>query len=160
VTKKRLCNSVAEVVDAVRDVATRNRSFIDVLDVVAHSEGMGVQLVGGEVLFSYDGTGRLIARALRPFLTTNARVRLFGCYTAESDGRALLSMLRQAFGGSVVVYGTIQGVADNLFLPTGFDQAYDNQLFSSTEAETTLAPDLLTQGLVEQAFWDGIAVKG
>jgi hypothetical protein len=138
VVHKRWCLSPADLLKEVRGAVEHNVALIDTLDLCSHSLGGGIVMEGG-TLFSPDGTGHLIARSLRPFLTTDARVRLLSCDSASAlgEGRNLLLMLRQAFGGSIVVYGTTEAVSVGQFTNKGFDQLQDDILYSSTEAETT-----------------------
>ena len=147
--KKAQALGAIELLERVKHVVTCTNQLIDTLDIYAEG-GEGFLLLDQEKLFGSDGTGWLIAASLRPFLTTDARVRLLGCLTAEADGRALLSMLRQAFGGSVVVYGTNWSVSENDFDEGGFDQTQDTTLFSSTEAEAMPPPTKMAKQ-VEQA---------
>ena len=104
------CDSPRELVSTVRDVVRRTGQMIDVLDLYDHADS-GVQEMGEGILFDYTGTGREIARALRPLLTRDARVRLLGCKTALGPhGQRLLTWLREELGQSIVVYGTISPV--------------------------------------------------
>src|SRR4051812_25346463 len=77
------CSSPLELLPTVRDHAARF-GVIDTLDLFDHG-GNGHLFMGNRVLFNDDGTGRLIARWLRPLLTPDARVRLLGCETAVGE---------------------------------------------------------------------------
>ena len=156
--KKLQCKSPNEVVKKVRGAALSSQ-VIDTLDFFDHATP-GCVRMGNDILFMHDGTGRLIARALRPLLTTHARVRLLGCETAQgSEGQQLLSMLSEEFGDSVVVYGTIAPTeSDDHFDSDGFKRSAEEfLLFSAAEAAKQLAPDFPTR-LHERLSW--YAVNG
>ncbi|APR84942.1 Hypothetical protein A7982_10291 [Minicystis rosea] len=147
----RRCRAVRDFVNTVRKVAFEGAQPIDILDVFDHA-GPGQQTLAGDVLFSHLGTGRMIARALRPLLTVDARVRLLGCETAVGpDGRQLLQILREELGGSIVVYGTIERVEADVDKVHEFDERgfkkerEDGFLFSSTEAMQRVAPSHSTR---------------
>lgn len=133
------CRSPDEVVPRARDIA--RKGMIDVLDFVDHGDD-GRFRMGINMLFNDSGTGRQIARALRPLLTPNARVRLLGCETALGEsGQRLLMMLQREFGDGVAVYGTLCRITHQQFGPHGFQKRYEERfLFSATEAATRLAP--------------------
>jgi hypothetical protein len=115
--------------------------MIDVLDIHDHGKP-GHIYMGDDYLFHYNGTGRLIARSLRPLLTTDARVRLLGCLTAcGAQGQQLLTMLKEELG-TAVIYGTNALIDASRFGSGGFDRRWDDSfLFSSTDAVTRIAPD-------------------
>jgi hypothetical protein len=138
--KVEQCSSPSALVKTVRGVARTNSRMIDALDLYDHGAS-GHLYMGDEKLFVQDGTGRLIARALRPLLTPDARVRLLGCETAVGDdGRALLLMLREELGRAVI-YGTLRNVYPKHFDHGGFRVRWDDTfLFSSTEAAMRPVP--------------------
>jgi Domain of unknown function (DUF4347) len=142
------CCSPDALAQTVRSVASASHTPVDTLDLFDHGGG-GFLWMGEQKLFIQDGTGLSIARALRPLLTIDARVRLLGCETAVgAAGRALLTMLREALGGSVVVYGTVTTTDSTNFDHTGFRKIDEERiLFSSTEAATATAPSALARGI-------------
>lgn len=135
------CWSPQQLVPTVRGVAVERNMLVDTLDLVDHG-GSGALFMGDDYLFRSDGTGLVLAQALRPLLTTDARVRLLDCNTATYDaGRTLLRTLRKAFGGSVVVHGTIVSLFYYNFGRSGFKKNLEDKfLFSSTDAELRIAP--------------------
>src|SRR5262249_29455086 len=76
--KVERCSSPMQLVRKVRKVALDNGAMIDILDLYDHG-GSGHILMGDDVLFDDRGVGLPVARALRPLLTPDARVRLLGC---------------------------------------------------------------------------------
>jgi hypothetical protein len=136
----RRCKSPEQLIGRVREVAAANGP-IDVLDIHDHGKRGHLRL-GTGLLFHHEGAGLHLARALRPYLTPDARIRLLGCETAVGDeGRRLLSMLRDELGGAIVIYGTLATIVPDSFEEGVFlKSSEDVYLFSSTEAMRREAP--------------------
>jgi hypothetical protein len=153
------CDFPREVVGVVREVAAERRSMISTLDFYDHGES-GHLRMGSDTLFSHRGTGRMIARMLRPLLAPDARVRLLGCNCAVGQpGRDLLLMLHEEFGPGVAVFGAIRPIDADDF-PSGiFDRLEEEVcLFSSTEAASRIAPDIAARN-EEVAVWCAAVVR-
>ncbi len=143
------CRDESDLLKAVAHHG-RSESRIDILDIFDHG-GPGVQNLGGDVLFSSDGSrssklvGESAAINMRPHLSDVAQIRLLGCLTTGGDGvkgRFLLLKLARALGGNRVVFGTIEKIDHKSFGPDGFPpEMNDSFLFSSFAALDGLAPD-------------------
>lgn len=129
------CRAPGELVQTVRSIVLRHRQPIDRLDIFDHGRG-GKQTIADEDLWDYKGQGKHIAQALRLYFTSDAHVRLLGCVTSKGEnGRELLNMLDDAFGGHIVVHGTIKIVRHEHFDSRGFKAQHEEEfLFSSTQA--------------------------
>jgi hypothetical protein len=137
----RRCMSTKGFAKIVYEVALEYGP-ISTLDLYDHG-AQGYIRMGNGVLFDADGTGSEIAQQIQPLLAAHAQVRLLSCESAVGEaGRALLRSLQGAFGGSIVVYGTIGTVSLRQFNRTGFikKNIEEQYLFSSTAAAKDIAP--------------------
>lgn len=151
--KLRRCTSPRELVRTVRSAVLEHRQPIETLDIFDHGRS-GVQTIADEVLWDHMGKGDEIARALKLYLTHDAHVRLLGCVTSDGDkGWELLRKLDEAFGGCIVVHGTIKIVKHRHFDARGFKPEHDEEfLYSSTQARTK-RPPTETERIEQLSSW-------
>lgn len=136
------CRGVEDLLVILHRIHQRSGP-IDLLDIVDHGHA-GQMLLGDDTLFEFTGNmltvGADLPSRLRPYLVEDASLRLLGCKTAlGARGRAMLVKIGNAFGGRILVYGTIGRVEPGHFEDGEFSQARD-LLFSSEAAIDNDAP--------------------
>ena len=108
-------------------------------------------------LFHWEGEGLERLGEIQAFLAPDARVRFLGCLVGTGDpGRTLLLKVRDALGCSRMAYGSFMFVDLENFVDGMFDPDFDEFLFSSTEAQSGVAPtfqERLNQIAHKTAMW-------